>query len=213
MNWRKNTDYRVYLVTDRSLCLDRSLEIIATAAAQGGVGIVQLREKNLASRDFLEEAKRLVALLHPLGIPVVINDRVDIALASGAAGVHVGQSDLPAVEARRLLGPNAIVGLSVENREQLKEAENPDIDYVGISPVFSTPTKKDTAPPWGLEGLAWARTNSPLRLVAIGGIHLHNAKDVIAAGADGLAVVSEICSAPNPALATAQLKALFPKSA
>lgn len=209
MNWRTHTDYRVYLVTDRSLCLGRPLEDVVYAAVRGGAGAVQLREKHASSREFLELARALVSRIQPLGIPLIINDRADIALASGAAGLHVGQSDLPPDDARRLMGPDAIVGLSVETPEELAEAAAFDIDYAGISPIFATPTKPDTHAPWGLDGLKKARAASRLRLVAIGGIHGSNARDVVAAGADSLAVVSEICSAPDPAAAAENLLSVF----
>ena len=209
MNWRKDTDWRVYLVTDRELCLSRPLDDVVLAAVRGGAGVVQLREKHTSSREFLELARALVSRIQPLGIPLIINDRADIALASGAAGLHVGQSDLPPEDARRLMGPDAIVGLSVETREELLNAAALDIDYAGISPVFATPTKTDTHTPWGLDGLRWAREHSPLTLVAIGGIHAHNAREVIEAGAHSLAVVSEICSAPEPAEAAKGLLNIF----
>lgn len=209
MNWRKDTDWRVYLVTDRTLCLGRPLDDVVAEAVRGGSGVVQLREKNASSREFLELARALVSRIQPLGIPLIINDRADIALAAGAAGLHVGQSDLPPEEARRLMGPDAIIGLSVETREELLAAASLDIDYVGISPVFATPTKTDTHEPWGLDGLRWAREHSDLTLVAIGGIHAHNARSVIDAGAHSLAVVSEICSADDPAEAARGLLALF----
>ncbi|WP_295639279.1 thiamine phosphate synthase [uncultured Mailhella sp.] len=209
MNWRKHTDYRVYLVTDRELCLGRSLEDVVLAAVRGGTGAVQLREKQASGREFLALARALVAALQPRGIPLIINDRADIALASGAAGLHVGQSDLPPEDARRLMGPDAIVGLSVETREELLAAESLDIDYVGVSPIFATPTKTDTHEPWGLDGLRWAREHSPLTLVAIGGIHKDNAAEVVAAGAHSLAVVSELCSAPDPEKAARNLLSVF----
>ena len=209
MNWRRHTDYRVYLVTDRDLCLGRALEDVVLAAVRGGVGAVQLREKHASSREFLELARALVSRIQPLGIPLIINDRADIALAAGAAGLHVGQSDLPPEDARRLMGRDAIVGLSVETPEELKKAEAFAIDYVGISPVFATPTKTDTHAPWGLEGLRLARRTSPLRLVAIGGIHGQNARQVAEAGAHSLAVVSEICSAKDPEEATRRLLSAF----
>lgn len=212
-NWRQNVDYRVYLVTDQALCLGRtdrmSLEDVALAAVAGGAGLVQLREKDTNTRDFLALARTLTRELQSRGIPLIINDRVDIALASGAAGVHVGQSDMPPADARSLLGPQAIVGLSVENRQDLLHAQNQDIDYVGISPIFATPTKADTAPPWGLDGLTWAKAHSLFPVVAIGGIHLSNAVDVVRAGADSLAVVSEICSAQAPEKAAKELLTAF----
>ena len=160
-NWRAYRNYGVYLVTDRELCLGRPLDEVVLAAVRGGAGAVQLREKHADSREFLALARALVSRLQPMGIPLIVNDRADIALAAGAAGLHVGQSDLPPEDARRLMGENAIIGLSVETREELLAAEKLDIDYVGISPVFATPTKTDTLAPWGLDGLRWAREHSP----------------------------------------------------
>lgn len=208
-NWRAYRNYGVYLVTDRELCLGRPLDEVVLAAVRGGAGAVQLREKHADSREFLALARALVSRLQSMGIPLIVNDRADIALAAGAAGLHVGQSDLPPEDARRLMGENAIIGLSVETREELLAAEKLDIDYVGISPVFATPTKTDTLAPWGLDGLRWAREHSPLTLVAIGGIHRENAAAVLEAGAHSLAVVSEICSADSPEEAARGLKALF----
>lgn len=209
IDWRGKADYRVYLVTDRALCLGRPLEEVALAAVAGGATMVQLREKTASSREFLDLARLLVRELHPRGVPLIVNDRADIALAAGAAGLHVGQSDLPATDARAIMGPEAIIGLSVETPEQLAEAEQLDVDYVGISPVFATATKSDTAPPWGLDGLSRARAHSPMTLVAIGGIHADNASAVVRAGAHGLAVVSELCSAPDPAQAARNLRRAF----
>lgn len=144
--------------------------------------MVQLREKEASSRDFLALTRLLVRELHGRGVPLVVNDRADIALAGGAAGLHVGQSDLPPADARALMGPDALIGLSVENMAQLEAAQTWDVDYLGISPVWATPTKTDTAEPWGLDGLAEAGKRSRLPLVAIGGIHAGNAAEVIAAG-------------------------------
>lgn len=208
-NWREYKNYGVYLVTDRALCLGRPLDEVVLAAVRGGAGAVQLREKHADSREFLALARALVSRLQPMGIPLIVNDRADIALAAGAAGLHVGQSDLPPEDARRLMGENAIIGLSVETRQELLAAERLDIDYVGISPVFATPTKTDTLAPWGLDGLRWAREHSPLTLVAIGGIHKENAAAVLEAGAHSLAVVSELCSAKDPEEAARSLRALF----
>lgn len=209
MSWRSDVDYRVYLVTDRALCLGRPLLDVVLAAVAGGATLVQLREKEANSREFLGLARLLVRELHPRGVPVIINDRADIALAAGAAGLHVGQSDMPVSDARALLGAGAIIGLSVENREDVAEARNFDLDYLAASPVFSTPTKTDTAPGWGLEGLAYIRAHSHVPLVAIGGINEDNAGEIIRAGADGLAMVSALCSAPDPAGAARRLRDFF----
>jgi thiamine-phosphate pyrophosphorylase len=189
---------RLYLVTDQASLLGRSLTDVVQEAVQGGVSCVQLREKHLNSRDFYAQAVALMALLQPLGVPLVINDRVDIALACGAQGVHLGQSDLPVAQARALLPPQVFIGWSVETLEQVRQSATLPLDYLGVSPVFATPTKTDTAPPWGLDGLQRVRAATALPLVAIGGIHAGNAAPLLEAGADGLAVVSAICSAPDP---------------
>jgi thiamine-phosphate pyrophosphorylase len=169
---------------------------------------VQLREKQLGTREFLAQALILKALLAPLGIPLVINDRIDIALACGADGVHLGQNDLPADEARKLLPPGVFIGWSVESMDDVQQSAALPVDYLGVSPIFSTPTKTDTKDPWGLEGLAVVRAATRLPLVAIGGIHAGNARDVLRAGADGLAVVSALCAADDPQAAAAHLRAL-----
>jgi len=188
----------LYLVTDRELCLGRPLEDVVLQAVEGGVGIVQLREKQASTREFIQQASRVKRLLAPYGVPLIINDRVDVALASQADGVHVGQQDMPYPMVRRLLGREAIIGLSVETMDQVREAEAYDVDYISVSPVFPTPTKTDTRGAWGLDGLVAVRRASRHRLVAIGGLNVDNAADVVRSGADCIAVVSAICSAPDP---------------
>lgn len=195
----------LYLVTDRGCCGGRPLESIVAQALAGGVRCVQLREKDLPTRPFLELARNLKALLAPQGVPLIINDRLDIALASGADGVHVGQEDMPVAELRRFLGPKAIIGLSVETWEDVEQAQDLPVDYLGVSPVFPTPTKTDTKAPWGLDGLARIRCFSRHPLVAIGGIHAGNAALVVRAGAAGLAVVSAICASEDPEAAAREL--------
>jgi thiamine-phosphate pyrophosphorylase len=199
---------RLYLVTDQALMRGRPLADVVAEAVQGGVSCVQLREKQLGTREFLAQALILKALLAPQGIPLVINDRIDIALASGADGVHLGQNDLPADEARKLLPPEVFIGWSVESMEDVRQSAALPVDYLGVSPVFSTPTKTDTKDPWGLEGLAVVRAATRLPLVAIGGIHAGNAREVLRAGADGLAVVSALCAADHPRAAAATLRSL-----
>ena len=197
---------KLYLVTDRPLSLGRPLEEIVEGAVAGGVTMVQLREKDAPTGEFVALAKRLKAVLAPLGIPLIINDRVDVALAADADGVHIGQSDMPYEDARRLLGAEKIIGLSVENFEDLERANALDVDYVGISPVYGTPTKSDTAEPFGLEGLRRAVAMSAHPTVAIGGMNASTIAEVMQAGADGVAVVSAICSAPSPRKAAEELK-------
>lgn len=198
----------LYLVTDRGLAGDRPLEEVVLAAVEGGAGVVQLREKELATREFVESARRLKALLEPRGIPLIVNDRGDVALAAGADGVHLGQEDMAYPDARALLGPDAIIGLSVETPEDVREAEGFDVDYLGVSPIFPTPTKSDTKGAWGLDGLAEVRRMSRHRLVAIGGLNATNAADAIRAGADAVAVVSAICAAADPRRAAEELAAV-----
>lgn len=201
-------DYSLYLVTDRSLALGRATVNIVQAAIAGGVTCVQLREKHADTRAFLEEARALKALLDALeaNIPLLINDRLDVALAIGADGVHLGQSDMPLADARRLLGAAMLIGISAESVEDALRAEAEGADYIGISPVFATSTKADIAPPLGLEGIRRIRAAVSLPLVAIGGIHQENAQAVIRAGADGVAVVSAIVSAACPRSAATALK-------
>ncbi len=200
---------RLYLVTDQPSLKGRSLVDVVQAAVRGGVTCVQLREKHASSRDFYTQAVALMNLLAPLNIPLIINDRLDIALACGAQGVHLGQSDLPVQAARKMLPPEVFIGWSVESMEDVELSATLPLDYLGVSPVFATPTKTDTATPWGLEGLRRIRAATELPLVAIGGIHLGNAASVMQAGADSLAVVSAICSADDPLAASQQLRKLI----
>jgi thiamine-phosphate pyrophosphorylase len=197
---------RLYLVTDQISAGQRTLTEVVAAAVSGGVTCVQLREKNLNTRDFFAQAMALQKLLLPLNIPLVINDRIDIALACGAQGVHLGQSDMPVEAARRLLPPEVFIGWSVETLQDVTRSASLPVDYLGVSPVFATPTKTDTQTPWGLAGLRQIRSLTALPLVAIGGIHAGNARDLVLAGADGLAVVSALCAAPDPCQAAADLK-------
>lgn len=198
--------YLLHLVTNRSLSRGRSLVEVVRDAIAGGVTCVQLREKECSTREFLFEAALLAELLKPLGIPLIINDRIDIALAVGADGVHLGQQDMPISHARRLGRPDWIIGISAETLEDAIRAEQEGADYIGVSPVFSTPTKTDTSPPLGLEGLRQIRAAVRTPLVAIGGIHCGNASEVIRAGADGVAVVSAIVAADFPKKAAAAIR-------
>jgi thiamine-phosphate pyrophosphorylase len=197
----------LYLVTDRGLCGGRDLEQVVAQAVQGGVACVQLREKDLSTRAFVELAVALKALLAPLKVPLIINDRLDVALAAGADGLHVGQEDMPCGLVRRFMGPGAIIGLSVETWADVERAEDLDVDYLGVSPVFPTPTKTDTKAAWGLEGIKRIRAYSRHPLVAIGGLNLADAAEAVRAGAEGIAVVSAICASAEPMLAARDLAA------
>lgn len=195
----------LYLVTDRVLCDRRSLADVILQAIRGGVSCVQLREKDLSTRVFVEEAKRIKHLLSSFGVPLIINDRMDVALASEADGIHIGQEDMPYEVVRNFLGPKAIIGMSVETWSDVEKAEALNISYLGVSPVFETPTKTNTKGSWGLDGLARIRAYSHHPMVAIGGINASNAAAVMEAGADAIAVVSAICAASNPFRAAREL--------
>jgi len=199
----------LYLVTDRRLCGKISVEEVVSQAVKGGVICVQLREKDISTRLFVEEALRIKKILEPRGIPLMINDRVDVALACGAQGVHLGQEDMPYDQARRLMGKESVIGLSVETWEDVENAQSLDVDYIGISPVFATPTKTDTKGAWGLDGIARIKAFSRHCVVAIGGINESNVKDVVQAGADCIAVVSAICAAGNPEEAARRIQKII----
>ena len=198
-------DYTLYLVTDRDLAGDRDLLDIINLSIQGGVTCVQLREKTLHTRDFVQLAKQLKSMLSSLSIPLIINDRLDIAMACKADGVHFGQSDMPIGDARRIVGRSMIIGVSAESVEDAVIAEREGADYIGLSPVYQTPTKTDTAPPLGLAGVTRIRQAVKIPAVAIGGINQSNAASVIEAGADGIAVVSAIICAQDPKSAAREL--------
>jgi thiamine-phosphate pyrophosphorylase len=201
-------DPTLYLVTDPELARGRSLVEIVAAAVTGGVMLVQLRDKRADGRALLEQTRALKALLDPLGIPLIVNDRIDVALAAGAAGCHVGQSDLPAEDARAILGPDAILGLSIDALDQARAADPEHVDYVAHGPFAATGTKPDAGAPVGAPGIAAVRKLTALPLIAIGGIGAGNAADAIRAGADGIAVVSAIVAAPDPEAASGELRSI-----
>lgn len=189
---------RFCAILDASLAAERSLEEWAGLLARGGVGWVQLRSKHAASAVLLQEARRLLAAL-PRATRLVVNDRADVALLAGAAGVHVGQDDLAPRAARALLGPDKLVGFSTHNPAQVAAAQAEPVDYVAFGPIFATATKTDTEPVVGLDGLREARRRTQKPLVAIGGIAAENAASVLAAGADAVAVISGWQAAPDVA--------------
>jgi len=202
----------LYFVTDRALCGHRTVDEVVLMALRGGASCIQLREKEASTRDFVEQARRIKAIMAPFRASLIINDRIDVALAVGAHGVHIGQQDMPFEIARRLMGPRAIIGLSVETWEDVERAAALDVDYLGVSPVFETPTKTDTKGHWGLEGLRRIRAVTHRPLVAIGGLHAANAAEVIRAGADCIAVVSAICAAADPYQAALELTVIIDDS-
>ena len=166
--------------------------------SRGGAALVQLREKQLSPKEFYEQARAAVVVAEQCGVRLIVNDRVEVALAVGANGVHLGQDDMPPEAARKLLGEHAIVGFSTHNVEQAIEASKLPIDYLAIGPIFPTATKSDTAPILGLEGLRAVRQAiGAFPLVAIGGITATNARDVIEAGADSVAVIRALLAHPD----------------
>lgn len=199
---------------DPALCLvlgpddvrGRDVAAVARAAAAGGATIVQLRWKSAGGRALAELARALVDALAPTGVPVLVNDRPDVALVSGAAGVHVGDDDLAPADARRVVGPGAIVGVSVTSLGALSHVEPVIVDYAGVGPVYATHTKRDAAPPLGIDGLAAACARLSLPVVAIGGVDASRVRPVMEAGASGVAVVSAITAAPDARRAAARIR-------
>jgi thiamine-phosphate pyrophosphorylase len=209
--------YRLYLVTDQAACMGRDLVDVVEAAVKGGVDIVQIREKKLNGADFLVKAQRLKERLDKYKVPLIVNDNLYVAMGCQAAGIHVGNSDVSPLSIRVEWPACSILGYSLEYEEQLYHQASEVSDYLALSPVFATPTKLDTTTVWALEGLRAMRPRTKKPLVAIGGIKKENAFEVIRAGADCLAVVSAICSAPDPARAAEAIrreieKALTPGS-
>ncbi|EPE2203237.1 thiamine phosphate synthase [Vibrio alginolyticus] len=200
--------YRLYLVTDDQQDL-ATLKRVVRKAVEGGVTMVQVREKHGDVRAFIERAQAVKDILKDTNVPLIINDRVDVALAFDADGVHLGQSDMPATIARELIGPNKILGLSIENEEQLAEADSLPIDYIGLSAIFATPTKTNTKKFWGIDGLKMALETTSLPIVAIGGINESNIPQLSATGVHGLALVSAICHAEDPKAASEYLLGLM----
>lgn len=206
---KQNIDYSLYLVTDRGLARGRSTLDIVTAAVSGGVTCVQLREKNCPTLEFIEQALAIKNFLKAREVPLIINDRLDVALAAAADGVHLGQNDMPLEMARRIAGRSMLIGISAESVQDAVAAEEGGADYLGVSPIYATPTKSDTAPPLGLEGLREVRKRVKIPLVAIGGLNESNAAEVIRQGADGVAVVSAIVAADDPGTSAINLKQII----
>jgi thiamine-phosphate pyrophosphorylase len=204
-------DVRLYAIVDPERAGERTLSDLAQAVVRAGVTALQLRDKCGDVRRFIKEARTIKAGLAPSPVPLLINDRVDVALASEADGVHVGQDDMAVADARRLLGPTALIGLSVKTIAQAEAAPVDLLDYVGIGGVFATTSKDNRDAPIGTQGLAriievFRRRAPKLPLVAIAGIDTGNAARVISAGADGIAVISALSLATDPAAAASELR-------
>lgn len=202
-------DYSLYLVADADYAAGRDLAALVEAAVAGGVTVVQLRAKSLAGGPFVELGFEIAKRLAGKGIPLLVNDRLDIALACGASGAHLGQEDMPVPLARRLLGPAATIGVSVNTPEEARRAEREGADYVGAGPAYATTTKETALPVLGPEGIGRVRRATRLPVVAIGGISPGNAAEIRMAGADGVAVVSAVLGAPNAQRAAEELLKAF----
>lgn len=199
--------YQLYLVISEADCKDKDMLEVAAAAIKGGVDIIQLREKTDSVIAFTTKAMRLKELTDKYQVPLIINDNLLVAQQVNAAGIHVGNSDIPPVQIRQQWNvTHKIIGYSIEYLEQLQNEQTTVADYLGVSPVFDTVTKTDTVTEWGMEGLATIRQLTSKPLVAIGNMHLNNVNAVIRAGADCIAVVSAICSAANAEKAAYCLK-------
>lgn len=184
---------RIYPITDVRLSGLTHAEQVRRLA-EGGAQLIQLREKNASPREFYEAAVEAIAVARTLGAKIIINDRIDIAIAARADGVHLGQDDLPVEEARRLIGRSGIIGFSTHNLKQALEADSLSVDYIAIGPVFQTSTKENPDPTIGLELVREVKRRVTKPLVAIGGITLERARSVIDAGADSLAIISDLYS-------------------
>lgn len=196
---------RLYVVTDRQQTAGRPLEKVVAAAAQGGAGMIQLREKDITARELYDLGARLQDLLTPRGIPLLINDRLDVAQALDAAGVHLAGHSLAPVDARRVLGPNKLIGVSTHSLDRARQAMCEGVDFIVFGPVFDTPSKRQYGPPQGLQHLAEVVANVTCPVIAIGGIDANNLPQVLQTGAHGVAMIRAVLAAPDPLDAARQL--------
>ena len=203
------TDYSLYFVADVDFAAGRALEPFIEAAVRGGATVVQLRAKNRSFRDFVDLGRRAAVIVKGLGVPLLINDRVDVDLACRAEGVHLGREDVPPAAARRALAAGTVIGVSANTPEEAREAERQGADYIGAGPVFPTCSKATDLPMIGLEGVRRIKAAVRLPVVAIGGITEANAGQLRQAGADGIAVISAILGAADPETAARRLKLNF----
>tara|TARA_B100001057_G_C22697525_1_gene890341 strand:+ start:412 stop:1056 length:645 start_codon:yes stop_codon:yes gene_type:complete len=207
---KTNNDFSLMYVTDDRIVNDSDFFNVLEKSLEGGVSLIQLREKSLNTKHFYKRAIKTKALCDRYETPLIINDRLDIALAVDASGLHIGQTDLPFKIARTILGENKIIGISISNQYQVIESNSYNVDYIGLSPIFSTKTKtKDLEDPLGLKGIKRLREISNKPIVSIGGINKTNASEIIKHGSNGIAVISAISKAINPKSATEELKSII----
>ncbi len=198
-------DWRLCFIADSEAAAEKDILRLVAAASAGGATLIQLRGKAWTDRRFLELAREVREHLRSAGIPLIINDRADIARAAGAAGVHLGKTDLPVAAAREILGRRSIIGVSAGSPAEARGAEDAGADYLGVGPVFATGSKEDAGPPLGLGGVRKIRRVTRLPILGIGGISAENARAVTRAGADGVAVISAITASEAPEKAAANL--------
>lgn len=197
--------WRLYVIIDRVVIGPHDLAEVAAAAIRGGADVIQLRDKGASARTLIEEGRSLKRLTQAAGIALIVNDRADVAQATGADGVHLGQDDLPINEARAIMGQGRLIGASTHSLEQARAAVREGADYIGCGPIFPTPTK----PNYGSVGVGLiqqVRAAVQVPVVCIGGIDQTTLEEVLRAGAECVAVVRAVCSAPNPESATRALK-------
>jgi thiamine-phosphate pyrophosphorylase len=202
-------DYSLYLVADADYAAGRDLAGLVDAAVDGGVTVVQLRAKSLDKPAVIALAAGIARRLGPKGVPLIVNDHPDVAKACGAAGVHLGQEDMPVAFARRLLGPEATIGVSVNTADEARRAELEGADYVGAGPAYATSTKEMALAVLGPSGVGRIKRATGLPVVAIGGITAANAFEMAQAGTDGIAVISAVLGAPDARRAAEELLAVF----
>lgn len=204
-----NLDLLVYVITDRRTAGERALTDLIRAALAGGATAIQLRDKEVSTREMIRLGQALHEITRAAGVPLIVNDRVDVALALDAEGVHVGQDDMPASLARRLIGSERILGVSAGTVEEARRAEQEGADYLGVGDVFGTPSKSDAGAPIGVAGLQEIVRAVSIPVVAIGGITVENVGTIAETGAAGVAVISAVLGAADPESATRLLRARF----
>lgn len=208
----KSFNFQLYLVVGEKDCKHFPIEQLVELAIQGGVDIVQLREKDKNFKDFVQTALKVKKITDKYGIPLIINDHVKVAIEVDVAGIHVGQNDIEPSILKNVLKKHQIIGYSVEDLDDLSSTELKYVDYIAASPIFDTPTKTDTKKAWGIDGLKQIQSTSSLPLVAIGGMNASNISDITKAGANCIAVVSAITHSEDPKGAAQTLKNIIQSS-
>lgn len=209
--FKKSLDYSLYLVTDQKLAGNQSLADIVKSAIAGGVTIVQYREKDASTKYMIEQANEIHKITKMAGVPLIIDDRADVMLAINAEGLHVGQSDMPAVLARKLIGPDKILGVTAKNVDQAIQAEKDGANYIGCGDIFGTTSKVDAGIPIGLDGFNKRLHSVSIPVVGIGGITINNVASVVELGADGIVVISAIIGQENPEKAAKNMLEIIKK--